>query len=206
MRLSRLIALAGVAFALCAGATPAFAWEPTKTSNGVVIMRGAEDTATAILTVSVYYDYKGGSVWSSTYDPTTSASYNSSRVFTLSGSSSIRALEVPLEPGYRCQNVRISQTGAVVPFANFPVLYEPLNVAVRESVPVTVSSMPSMTLDGTASVSVDSTLAVNPWETITDSHKAAVLFLVAVFAASAGYLSVAFYRLFPRVDRWLKDA
>lgn len=172
-RLAAAVAVVWVA-AVTLAAHPAFAWEVSKSTNGVIINRGAEDTSTASASIYRYWGYKGGEYWSSGYAYSSAASYDYSDSLVL-GISTTEGLELALKPGYRCQLIRITQTGQTDRV--FAVLNEPLAVSIENTRPVSVavsnptsvvavSSMPSVSLG--ASVSVDGTLPVavdsfGPW-------------------------------------------
>lgn len=133
----------------------AVAWEMNKSTNGVWIERSSDDTAAASATVQVYYDYKGGSYWSPTYTQTSGASYNANKTVGTLDASTGEAWEIALEPGYRCQLVRISYSGKTW---NMAVLNEPL--AVHDAAPAVTPVYASANADAFP-VSVDQTLSIS---------------------------------------------
>lgn len=144
-----MVLMGAVAFPSVAGA-----WDMMKSTNGLIIERSEDDTRST--DVYLYYDYKGGSDWNSyggANNPNYVSSYNANRRF-LQLANTGEALEIPLVPGYRCQMLYLADG---VKTKTFAVLNEPLAV----SGAVTVSAMPSLTLE--SSVSVAGTLPVNPW-------------------------------------------
>lgn len=143
-------AFVALALALFFGSwSPAFAWDLGKSTNGVVINREPSDTSTATVVVSLYYDYKGGASWVSSYTPSYTSSYNTTRWICNIDGVDADALEVDLQPGYRCQMVQVAQGST---YRKFAVLYEPLKVSVENtSVPARLTTTASVT--GTVSVS-----------------------------------------------------
>lgn len=133
-----LTGIAASAFVLASLAvcSPAFAWEAYKSTNGVVVVRESQDT-TAAADVTVYYDYKGGQSWSPSYNPVYSSSYRQLVTFPSFMQGNVDAMEVPLVDGYRFQCVSIAGAGG-----EFPVIYEPLNVAVKSFTPTATVSIP----------------------------------------------------------------
>lgn len=155
----------------------AAAWELSKSTNGVVLIPQSGD-ATGTYEASIRYDYKGGSEFSSMYDPTAFGSYNATKVyyqFAYPGSVRVASVEMPLVPGYRIQRVTLNNTDSAKEDYLMVVLNEPLSVAVTGTAsvdvtgttPVSVTGTPTVSMAGTASVSLDasaSTLTVDPWK------------------------------------------
>lgn len=160
MRLSKYIGAALVAAVVVAmGVAPwsAGAWELSKGTNGVVLMRESSDT-TAAVAIDRFWNYKYGDadwVFSSSTDrlPNSYLAYNSSaNVAQIQAGSLADAIEVQLQPGYRLQMVRVKLLDT--PFTSlqtFAVVNDALGVRVSND--VTISAMPS-------TVSVDATLPV----------------------------------------------
>lgn len=137
-RLSPLVRVAlvvVVAIGVTLPSSVALGWELTKSTNGCVVVRESQDT-TAGADVTIYYDYKGGQSWSPSYNPVYSSSYRQSVTFASFMQSNVDAMEVPLVEGYRFQCVSIAGAGG-----EFPVIYEPLNVAVKSFTPTATVSV-----------------------------------------------------------------
>lgn len=118
---------------------------------GVVALTRQSTDTTAQVNVFVYYDYKGGATWNTTYGATTTSSYRSAApgmIFPIGATH----LDVPIVAGYRCQYV---DAGALGKFAV-------LNDAVIGSIPTTVTAaIPGgVSLASTAAVSIEDTLPV----------------------------------------------
>lgn len=151
-------------------ASPALAWQLSKTTNGVVIERETSDSTTNTASYTIYYDYKGvvGNTYDSAYSPrlTTSYSQNTTTMAVFDSAGQVSSVEIPLVANYRVQLVTI--TGTVTGTKSFVILSEPLKVSLpsTQSVSVSnwptstvVSSMPTMSL--ASSVSVAGTLPVS---------------------------------------------
>jgi hypothetical protein len=147
---------AGVFLALALFAVPASAWELSKSSNGVVVNRQSTDSSQGV-NVYVYYDYKGGSYWSSGQSPSVTSSYNANDFVGLvfSTGDTGQSIEIALKPNYRCQLVVLSQSG--VGQKTFAVLNEIHQVSVIGTPTVAVSNQ---TTSGT-SVSIVGTVPVD---------------------------------------------
>lgn len=185
-----LLAAAGVLL----GTVPAHGWEVVKSSNGVVIQRGSEDsTATGSLTV--FYGYKGaGDMYDPAYNPTAGASFEKSRAYANVLSATIDAIEIPLEPGYRVHYLYLSLGAGS---RRIIVLNEPLNVKVAgQNAPLTVApadgqSLPVRVAEGSLSVtaSVDSTLPVHVVDVGDSETRRALLAAGAIVLLTSGVLA-----------------
>lgn len=176
-----LVGIAAVVVLLLGAATTAYAWDLSKSTNGVVLVREATDVSTQTVTVTLYYDYKGGSSWGTTYTPTSTGSYD--KYDTVASTAALwEAWEIPLKEDYRCQMVRLTQTGQDA--RAFVVLNEPMDVIVRNdsvAIPVTIASTPTVSLSassatlpvsiaGTDPVSIVGTVAVDSSVTIDSTQ------------------------------------
>lgn len=156
-RAGRVIVVAVCAtVALFAFVSVAGAWEVTKSTNGVVINRETSDVTTTTVIIRDYYSYKGGTTWDTAFLPSSTTSYNSSRIL-YNSANQFEAIEVPLESGYRLHLVQLTISGGTT--RSFCVVAEPLQVAVSNVSSVTVVSMPAVALE--SSVSVEGTLPVD---------------------------------------------
>lgn len=147
-RASVAIALATVAFLV--SVAPAIAWDLGKSTNGVTINKEPSDTSTATVVVSLYWDYKGGASWVSSYTPSYTSSYNQNRwVCNLDGTDA-DAIEIDLQPGYRLQCVQVNQGST---YRKFAVINEALKVSRVDTAasPVYLSQVASIA--GTVAVS-----------------------------------------------------
>jgi hypothetical protein len=142
------VAVAGV-LAAATFCTRAYAWNAVKSSNGLVISREADDT-TASINVTIFHDYKGGSVWDPAYRIMVSTSYAAADTYVAFLGSSVECAEIPLVfDGGRFQMVQL--TGGEL----FPVIYEPLNVVVQGTVPVSVPDPLPVSLDASVTIAPD---------------------------------------------------
>jgi len=165
----------------------AIAWELAKSTNGVIVARSFDDTSSANVVVYRYWDYKGGSEWvwnDGGNVPLSTGSYSANNFLALGGAWG--SVEVPLKSGYRCQLLRIVQSGRADEL--FAVLNEPLAVqgavSVEGTVPVALSGETSM------SISADSTLPVQVAGVAGVSDRDFGLLLILV----GGVLGFAAYR------------
>lgn len=139
------------------------AWEVSKSSNGVVLTPSSTDS-TGTYDISVRVGYKGGEKYSESYDPALYFSYNytssvvGTLTFTYPGTVVVRGIEVPLDDEYRIQRVTVNNVTAGKEDYCFVVVHEPLNVA--------VVSQPAVVLSGSPTMTLDSTLTVDPWVTV----------------------------------------
>jgi len=176
--------------ALALAPVRAEAWTATKSSNGVVVLREDSDLSTTTVSITLYYDYKGGDTWVSGTPASSAASYQSS-ILLLNTAASFDVFEVPLVDAYRCQMVAVGQGGQATRY--LAVLNDRLRVSlpatqsivVSDLPSVAVSSMPSLTLD--SSVSVDGTLPVTV-TSLPEDYLVGVWFVV--FAVGVGVVVV----------------
>lgn len=180
----RILTLAGMVAVMAAVlafvVSPAYAWQMSKTTNGVLVERDPSVDATANANISVYYDYKGGSAYDAAFNPGAVGSYRQLVTYTYAFGSSRNLVEVPLiDGGGRFQLVWCGSG-----YASFPVLYEPLRVSVVDTAtvvvgePVTIGS--GVSIEGTATVSGD-LLTEGDRETLNALFAAAVLCGIGLF-------------------------
>src|SRR5450830_540395 len=103
------VALGAMLAALCF-VPSAFAWTFVRSASGCVVVRSADDTTT-LVAIQRGYDYKGGSEWAAgngnSVRPASSYAWNHVvTVFDMSGAVEW-GVDLPLEPGYRLQFVRV---------------------------------------------------------------------------------------------------
>lgn len=182
------IVLAGAVVALFAFPAIGSAWTLTKSTNGVVMVPQSTDS-TGTYEISIRYGYSGGENLSFSYDPTAFGSYTYTRnVLTYSHPGSVRVsgIEVPLVDGYRIQRVTLNNTTLGKEDYCFVVLHEPLDVKMSND--VTIGAMPDVALSAGSTLSVDSTLAVDPWAT-ADLPDGWLSFVVSLGVASVGWIA-----------------
>lgn len=162
----------------------AHAWSMSKATNGFILTRSTDDTRT-MSSVTHYYDYKGGSVPTSTYKVDDPSSYNASVVYSnVFATSGTMSYELPAVPGYKMQMIR---TLDGVQDERHIFLYEPLNVAVSNpTTVVAVSALPTVSIG--SSLSVAGTLPVDPWSTagLPDQWQVFCVVLLVLFAGGVG--------------------
>lgn len=165
-RLRAVAVLAGGAALVVASlsASPAHAWTSTKASNGLVFTRSADDTVA--VSFREYYGDKpltagqnrGNYVYPSQYTSQTADGV----VDNITNS-----FEWPLADDDGWHLLIIYRSG--VAEERHVIYREPLRVSVADSVPLSVSSMPplsldtSVSVDGTLPVTVESVGALNYW-------------------------------------------
>lgn len=142
--------------------SPVFAWDLSKSTNGVTINKEPSDTSTQTVTVTLFWDYKGGSSWVTSYTPSYTSSYASTKWVCNIDGNDADAIEIDLNPtGGRCQMVQVAQGST---YRKFAVLNEPLRVSITPSgtLPVAVSNVPTVAVESMPStVSVSGTLPVD---------------------------------------------
>lgn len=141
-------------FILCAvalGASPAFGWEISKSTNGIVINREPTDATSTAVTAYLYTGYKGGNSWSTSYSPMSASSYatETSLGTVMPTGASGDAIELDLNPSVRLQAIVLSQSGIGQRW--FALINEPQRVEVVNTPTVNVTG--STTVTGTVRVS-----------------------------------------------------
>lgn len=152
----RVAVVAALLLFVLAFASPALAWEVSKSSNGVIVTRSGDDTAA--VTVLEYYSDKaltggqtrGQYVYGSQYNNQTSESTIDPQTLTF---------EWPLydDDGYHL--LVIKRGGSVE--EKHVVYREPLRVAVANTSPVAVDVVAPVALEGTATVAIPETITAD---------------------------------------------
>lgn len=153
---------------LCLGITaalvvvsPAFAWSVNKSTNGIVIEREASDLASTTVSISRYWDYKGGENWDTAKNPASGTQYNSSEVL-FASATIFEAFEVPYRPDYgRLQMITVAQTGQ--PGRLFMLVMEPMKVSLPANQSVAISTMPSVAVSIETSTGAALPVVINRW-------------------------------------------
>lgn len=164
----RAVIVASVTVAAFAFPVSAQAFTLSKSTNGVILQRSAENTGS--VRVYVYYDYKGSeaatAVWDASYDPFTVSSYErwywstGNSYMVMNASAQADTIEIP-RPGaqYRFWFINIvTNEYAPVAIDRFALVNEPLDVTISNSPTVSVSDLPPISLS--SSVSVAGTMPV----------------------------------------------
>lgn len=159
-----IIALGGAVVAALAFPLSVGAFTVSKSTNGVVLERSSTDTQT--VRVFVYYDYKGGSNWTGSFDPFSPASYNSSVMFgsatnlRLINTSEANSIEIVPPSNYRCFLVNITDDAITYGVDRFALMGEPLRVSVQNTPTVNVGTMPEVAVSSMPSVALESSVSV----------------------------------------------
>lgn len=156
--------MVGLMFVVAALVFPgsALAWDLGKSSNGVVINRESSDTNTATVVVTVFYDYKGGASWVTSFTPSYTSSYQSQKWICNVDGTDADAIEIDLMPGYRLQMVQVAQGTT---YRKFAVINEALKVSEVGTLPVPVylsrdATVAVSAMPATINASIGSTLPV----------------------------------------------
>lgn len=176
----RIAVVAVCVAAAAAFVSPAYGWEMTKATNAVIVVRESQDT-TAAAEIKIYYSYKGGDTWHADYNPLYSSSYNSVLTYPATFiQANVDAFEVPLVPGGgRVQLVSIAGSGG-----EFPVLYEPLNVAIVGTPAVSIDTTAPVLLNGAIEVTGTPEVAVASVDGLPVGFVRAGLLVGAIFSGA----------------------
>jgi len=185
------LALVTIGVIAAAFARPAYAWEVSKSTNGIVIQRSSDDTQT--VTIQYYTDPKPNLGWGS-YSYASGYHTSSS---SLTFDSQVRSIELPLGT-YDGWCLVVTKYGSSTD-EKHQLYLEPQRVVFDSPQTVSVSTLPSIT--GTVSVdgmSLETTagLQVDPWST-AGLPEGWLPFLVTSLAFCLGFV---FVRLAARRD------
>lgn len=154
-RTARAVLVSLVLLAVSLGlSASAFGWTGVRNGNTVTITRDLATTSTdasTTVTVCVYYDYRGGSTWNTTYAPHVSTSYQNLTPQITMGMQSGAGMEVDLVPGYRCQLVWVS---AISPNQKrgFAVLADDEMVSIVNTPTVSIVNTPTVNITGSTTI------------------------------------------------------